>query len=499
MATNGTGTGLPGRATRIVATIGPRAEARGALEELLRAGADVVRLNAAHCRPGDIARRVARVRAAERRVGRPVGVLLDLGGPKIRVAHVRDGSTEWKVGDIVTIAPGSAPGEGHRISVTYPALLRDLGPGDEIRIDDGKLRLSVVAKAEGALEARVLVGGRARAGAGVNFPSAALSAPALTAKDRRDLREGLAAGVDLVGLSFVRSAAHVLALERLLAPLPEGTRPWVVAKVERIEAVRDLAAVARAADVLMVARGDLGVEIGLPSVPRVQRRILSLGRRLGVPVIVATQMLESMIESPTPTRAEVSDVAGAVHDGADAVMLSGETAVGRFPLEAVAAMAEIARTAEVPDPGEPAPDLFEPSPEDFAAVLAGMACRAAILADARAIVVFTRTGRTAKLVSKAAGPIPVLAFTPHQEVRRRLTVLRNVTSFRIADARSVEQMLRHGDAVLSRLPGFPGQTIVRLAGTALVAGATNTVQVRRLPEARPTRRRAAGSRAQGSS
>ncbi|MDL1951048.1 hypothetical protein FBQ97_14710, partial [Acidobacteria bacterium ACD] len=220
MATNGTGTGLPGRATRIVATIGPRAEARGALEELLRAGADVVRLNAAHCRPGDIARRVARVRAAERRVGRPVGVLLDLGGPKIRVAHVRDGSTEWKVGDIVTIAPGSAPGEGHRISVTYPALLRDLGPGE--------LRLSVVAKAEGALEARVLVGGRARAGAGVNFPSAALSAPALTAKDRRDLREGLAAGVDLVGLSFVRSAAHVLALERLLAPLPEGTRPWGV-------------------------------------------------------------------------------------------------------------------------------------------------------------------------------------------------------------------------------------------------------------------------------
>lgn len=474
------------RSTRIVATMGPWADADGALERLLAEGVDVVRLNAAHCRPGDVARRVARIRKAEKAVGRPVGVLLDLGGPKIRVASVKEGTAEWATGDVVRIAPGASEGSGKRISVTYPALLADLGVGDEIRIDDGKLKLTVVGKGGGVLRARVVVGGRVRSGAGVNFPSSALSAPALTAKDRRDLAEGLAAGVDLVGLSFVRSAAHVQALARVLSREPRERRPWIVAKIERIEAVRELEAIARVAHVLMVARGDLGVEIGLAAVPRVQRRILRLGRARAVPVIVATQMLESMIESATPTRAEVSDVAGAVHDGADAVMLSGETAVGKHPFEAVAAMAEIAATAEVPDPSEPRRVPFDPHPSDFAAVAAAMACQAAVLGNARAILVYTQSGRTARLASKVAGSIPVLAFTPHEEVRRRLAVLRNVTSFRIPQAKGVVEMLAHGDAVLSRFPELSGETVVEVAGTALVEGATNTVRLRRLGAKGPT-------------
>jgi len=338
------GGGARRRATKIVATIGARAEEPGMIAGLLAAGVDVVRLNGAHLKPGQIRRLVSVIRKAERRHGHPVGILLDLGGPKIRVGPIEGGSVAWESGQLVEIAPGAVRGAGHRIGVTYPKLLADLAPGATVKISDGRIELRVEARKGSALLARVIVGGMVKSEAGVNFPSSELSAPALTAKDRRDLAEGLEAGIDFVGLSFVRSAAHVVELRRLLvAGGPEGERPWIVAKIERGEALRELDAIARAADVLMVARGDLGVEIGLAAVPRVQREILSVGRRLAVPVIVATQMLESMIEHPTPTRAEVSDVAGAVHDGADAVMLSGETSVGAYPAITVSTMARIIR------------------------------------------------------------------------------------------------------------------------------------------------------------
>ena len=314
------------RATRIVATIASNAEKPGALAALLDAGVDVVRLNGAHCQPGEIARRVALVRRVARARRAPTGVLLDLGGPKIRLGALPAGAVSLAAGRTVGLFPGAASagesGAAVRLAVTYPALLADIGEGAEVRLDDGRIRLRVTKRAKGMLLATVEVGGRVRSGAGVNFPDSALSAPALTGKDRRDLAEGLAAGVDFVGLSFVRSPAHVVALRRLLARLPPERRPWIVSKIERKEALASLDGLAAASDALMVARGDLGVEIGLASVPRAQREILAAGRRHAVPVIVATQMLESMIENPTPTRAEVSDVAGAVHDGADAVMLS---------------------------------------------------------------------------------------------------------------------------------------------------------------------------------
>jgi pyruvate kinase len=339
----------------------------------------------------------------------------------------------------------------------------------------------------GSLLATVLVGGRLRGGAGVNFPSSTLSTPALTKKDRRDLEEGLRAGVDFVGLSFVRSAAHVHTLRRLLAEAPADRRPWIVAKIERREALVALDEIAAASDALMVARGDLGVEIGLAAVPRVQREILAVGRRRSVPVIVATQMLESMVENPTPTRAEVSDVAGAVHDGADAVMLSGETAVGKFPVEAVRAMAEIARTAEAPDgtvlAGEGA---LPPFAGDFSAVMADVAAGAARRAQAGALVVYTEFGRTVRLASKACPSIPIVAFTSRDSVRRRLTLLRDVVSFCIPPVRTVEEMLRAGDRILRRL--VPGATVVELSGAALAEGATNTVRVRRIGGDRATRR-----------
>jgi len=473
------------RATRIVATIASNAERPGALAALLDAGVDVVRLNGAHCRPGEIARRVALVRRLSRSRRAPTGVLLDLGGPKIRVGTLPGGTVSLASGRTVELFPGVASagesGGAVRLAVTYPALLEDIGPGAEVRLDDGRICLRVRTCSKRALFATVEIGGSVKSGAGVNFPNSALSAPALTAKDRRDLAEGLVAGVDFVGLSFVRSPAHVAQLRRLIARVAPGRRPWIVSKIERKEALAALDELAATSDALMVARGDLGVEIGLASVPRAQREILAAGRRHAVPVIVATQMLESMIENPTPTRAEVSDVAGAVHDGADAVMLSGETAVGAWPVEAVEAMAEIARAAEVPEAGT-VPDVASPPPSgDFSAVVARAAAEMAREAHAAAMVVYTESGRTARFVSKNPLSIPVLAFTSHETVRQKLALLRDVTSFRVPQARSVEAMVRAGDAVLSRLPGLAGAVVVEISGAARAAGATNTVRVRRVP------------------
>ncbi len=473
------------RATRIVATIASNAQRPGALAALLDAGVDVLRLNGAHCQPGEIARRVALVRQLSRSRRAPAGVLLDLGGPKLRVGALPGGAVSLAVGRTVELFPGGASGGESgatvRLAVTYPALLKDIGPGADVRLDDGRIRLRVVKRMKRALLATVEVGGRLKSGAGVNFPNSALSAPALTAKDRRDLAEGLAAGVDFVGLSFVRSPSHVEKLRRLLARVPPERRPWIVSKIERKEALAALDELAAASDVLMVARGDLGVEIGLASVPRAQREILAAGRRHAVPVIVATQMLESMIENPTPTRAEVSDVAGAVHDGADAVMLSGETAIGAWPVEAVEAMAEIACAAEVPEAGT-VPEVASPSPPgDFSAVVARAAATMAREAHAVAMVVYTESGRTARFVSKNPLSIPVLAFTAHETVRQKLTLLKDVTSYRVPEARSVEAMIRAGDAVLSRLPGLAGAVVVEISGAAQTAGATNTVRVRRVP------------------
>ncbi len=472
-------------ATKIVATIADNAEKPGALDALLAAGVDVVRLNGAHAKPGDIRRRTALVRRVAARRGKPVGVLLDLGGPKIRLGALPGGSVALVNGRTVEIVPGTesdGPQPGLvRLAVTYPALLKDVRPGAEIRIDDGRVRLEVTRRLRRSLRAVVRTGGRVKSEAGVNFPDSTLTAPALTAKDRRDLDEALEAGVDFVGLSFVRSAAHVAHLRRLFERVAPGRRPWIVAKIERPEALADLDRIAAASDALMVARGDLGVEIGLARVPAAQREILAAGRRHAVPVIVATQMLESMIEHPVPTRAEVSDVALAVHDGADAVMLSGETAIGAFPVEAVRAMGEIARVAEAPDAAAAPAVLPSPAAGDFTAVVARAAAEAARLAGASALVVHTESGRTARLASKSALPLPIVAFTPRESVRRKLTLLRDVVSFRVPKSRTVEERIRAADALLAKVPRLRGATIVEVSGASPSAGATNVVRLRRLP------------------
>ncbi len=478
------------RATKIVATVGPATESPEMLRRLLSTGVGVFRLNAAHARAGEIRRRVEAVRKVEREFGRPVGVLLDLAGPKIRLGTVPGGAIRIAAGETALLSPrpaGRRPRGGvRRLHVTYGALLADVIPRAEVRIDDGKVRLRVVGRRAGALECRVLAGGLVRTGAGVNFPDSVLSSPALTAKDRRDLREGLGAGIDFVGLSFVRSETHVAELRRIVARRRAAARPWIVAKIERPEALEALPRIAAVSDALMAARGDLGVEIGLAAVPGAQERILEAGRAAAIPVIVATQMLESMVESPFPTRAEVSDVAGAVHGGADAVMLSGETAVGRFPLEAVRTMAEIARTAErTVERAAPAGLAPGRGPDGgVAAAVVEAAAVAAAVSGAAAVVVYTESGRTARLVSKLGLGIPIVAFTPYEAVRRKMTLLSNVVSFRIPRADSVERMLREGNRFLSGLRVLAGRTVVEVSGAARSEGATNTVRIRSIGAAR---------------
>ena len=478
------------RATKIVATLGPATKTPEALRRLLAAGVGVFRVNAAHARAGEIRRLVKVVRKVERKIGRPVGVLLDLGGPKIRLGAVPGGPIRITAGETVLLGPrqaaGRPPGGAQRLHVTYGALLVDVSPPAEIRIDDGKIRMRVVRRRAGALECRVLAGGLLRTGAGVNFPETVLSSPALTAKDRRDLREGLDAGIDFIGLSFVRSEEHVAGLRRLVARSGGAARPWIVAKIERPEAVEALPRIAAVSDALMVARGDLGVEIGLASVPGAQETILEAGRAAAIPVIVATQMLESMIESPVPTRAEVSDVAGAVHGGADAVMLSGETAVGRFPVESVRTMAEIARTAErTAERAAPAGAPSAPAGGNgVGAAVAEAAAVAARASGAAAVVVYTESGRTARLVSKLGLGIPIVAFTPSEQVRRKMTLLSNVISFRIPQAASVEGMLREGNRFLAGVEVLANRTVVEVSGAARSEGATNTVRIRSIGAAR---------------
>lgn len=375
--------------TRVVATLGPATDAEERLSALLDAGVDVVRLNAAHATPPEHAVRIERIRRLAGK--RPVAILLDLAGPKLRLAHRVAGVP----GDIVPLA--------------LPDTVR---PGDPVLLADGLMHLEVVD----AAHSRVLVGGDIPAGKGVNLPSSRLDMPALTEKDERDLAFAAEAGVDLVGLSFVRRAADLDAVRRHGLP--------AVAKIERAEALAHLDEIVAAADGLLVARGDLGVEIPTEKVPLAQKRLIGLANHAAKPVVTATQMLRSMVDSPLPTRAEATDVANAVLDGTDAVMLSEETAIGRYPIEAVRIMRRIAAEAET----VLVPRVTEPPPGDLPAAIAHAACDVAARTGAHAIVVATRSGLTARQVARYRPRMPIVALTPDEAIRRRLSVVWGVTA-----------------------------------------------------------------------
>jgi pyruvate kinase len=465
------------RRTKIVATIGPASRERTEIERLIAAGVDVVRLNFSHGTRAEHGEVVERVREIAGASGRAVAILQDLSGPKIRTGRLAGGGpVELRDGSrIVITTDESVEGDAQLISTTYEALPRDVHPGDRILLDDGALELRVVDSAGSDVACTVVHGGRLKPHKGMNLPGVALSTPALTPKDREDLAYGVRAGVDYVALSFVRSAADLIETKSLIASL--GSAAPVIAKIEKREAVEALDSILDVADGVMVARGDLGVELSTEEVPTLQKRIIEKTSNVGKVVITATQMLESMVDNPRPTRAEASDVANAILDGTDAVMLSAETATGRFPVECVETMARIARYTEE-HLGFRAPARLAIRGAETACSLARAAGAVAEELGCRLIVAFTESGMTARLVSSYQPRARIVAITPHESTYRRLALWWGVTPLLTAERETTDEMIRRGEEQL-REHGMArsGDTVVMLSGQSRTPGATNTLHV----------------------
>jgi pyruvate kinase len=471
------------RRTKIVATVGPACESEEMLLTLMEAGADVFRLNFSHGDQAAKAELIQRIRDLSRRRQRAVAILGDLQGPKIRTGLMEGGALELVAGEAVTITTREVRGAGRLIPTTFRELPRDVQRGDQILLDDGLMELEVLEVAGEDVRCRVVVGGLLKDRKGINLPGAAVSAPALTEKDRADLSFCLREGVDWVALSFVRSVADVLELKELI--LRQKGDLQVIAKIEKPQAVDDFDAILEAADGIMVARGDLGVEMSPEKVPLIQKMIIRKCNEAGKPVITATQMLESMIEHPRPTRAETSDVANAILDGTDAVMLSAETASGKYPVEAVSLMVRVARDVE----GDPVlkEKVFHPIPEvrgyrRFSEAISQAACRVAENAGAAAILAFTQTGGTAAMVAKYRPALPIYAVTPSQAVRRRLALYAGVRSLRVDIEGDTEAQIRSvEEAVLEATDLKKGDVVVITMGSPVSApGTTNLMKVHRL-------------------
>ncbi|MBA2450005.1 MAG: pyruvate kinase [Chloroflexi bacterium] len=432
------------RRAKIVATLGPATDAEGKLEALLLAGVDVVRLNFSHGTAAEHAARIARVRTAAERLGRSVGIMQDLQGPKIRTGRlVGGGPVELRKGAELRITTRPVEGTAACVSTTYQALPRDCRPGDTVLLNDGRIRLTVVESGGDEVRARVGDGGLLGEHKGINLPGVAVSAPALTDKDKADLEFGLAHGVDFVALSFVREAADLHLARSFMEE--RGRVVPLISKLEKPQAVERLDAIVAASDGVMVARGDLGVELPPEDVPPLQKRIIREANRRGVPVITATQMLESMVAEPTPTRAEASDVANSVWDGTDAVMLSAETAVGAFPVEAVEMMHRIVVRAEATDRPE-GPELHHRMTHAHA--ISHAARSLADELEVAAVIAFTRTGNTAELLSQDRPRAPIYAFTPHLSVYHRLSLWWGVTPMIAQPALDSEALVEAMEAAL---------------------------------------------------
>ena len=467
------------RRAKIVCTIGP--VSRDCLGDLIEAGMDVARLNFSHGTHAEHARVIADLRRLSAQVGRPVAILQDLQGPKIRTGLHADGPIELVAGQSFVITTEEIPGDARRVSTTYELLVRDVAEGDEILLSDGLLRLVVRGVRGADVECEVIDGGVLRERAGINLPGVELSVPSLTEKDRKDLAFGIAQGVDFVALSFVRRAGDIAELQEMLkgAEVTIGT----VAKLEKPQALEDLDQILAVSDAVMVVRGDLGVELSPEQVPSAQKRIIRAAIQAGKPVITATQMLESMIEHPRPTRAETSDVANAVLDGTDAVMLFGETAVGQYPVEVVRMMDRIVRQSERDLDFLPEWRLGEDQrPLDFSDAIANAAGRVAAETQAAAIVAFTQSGFTAQLISKYRPAHPVFALTPHDRVRSRLCLSWGVYPLRIDFVNDTDAMIGKIDAILRDVELVQvGDNLVFLAGMPPTQqGTTNLLRLHRV-------------------
>jgi pyruvate kinase len=469
------------RRAKIVSTIGPACSSPERITALVEAGIDVARLNMSHGTQEQHEEVYNLLREASRATGHGVGILADLQGPKIRLGRFADGPVRLTLGDEFTVTTEDVPGDRSEVSTTYGGLPGDVGPGDTVLIDDGRVVLNVTAVDGPRVRTRVLVGGMVSDHKGLNLPGVAVSVPALTEKDEADLRFSLRLGVDLVALSFVRSPEDAEPVRRIMDE--EGRSVPLIAKIEKPQAVEHLEEIVEAFDGIMVARGDLGVELPLEQVPIVQKRAIELTREKARPVIVATQMLESMISSPRPTRAEASDVAVAVFEGADAVMLSGETSVGDYPIESVQTMGRIVCAAE--ESTLVATHALDRVPETVGGAIARAAAEVGATVNAKALVAFTMSGETARRLSRYRSPIPLLAFTPRSDTRSQLALVWGVETFIVPEVFHTDEMVRQVESALLEIGRCQkGDRIVIVAGSPPgVAGSTNALRVHRIGDA----------------
>lgn len=466
------------RRTKIVCTLGPAVASQDAIQRLVIDGMNVARLNMSHGDHADHEQNYRWVREATDRTGKAVGILADLQGPKIRLGRFIDGATVWENGETVRITVDDIEGTHDRVSTTYKNLAKDAKPGDRLLVDDGKVALICVEVDGNDVVCEVVEGGPVSNNKGVSLPGMDISVPALSEKDIRDLRFALNLGVDFIALSFVRSPQDVELVRAIMDE--EGRRVPVIAKLEKPEAVDALESIVLAFDGIMVARGDLGVELPLEQVPLVQKRAIQIARENAKPVIVATQMLDSMIENSRPTRAEASDVANAVLDGADAVMLSGETSVGVDPHNVVRTMSRIVSYAETD--GE-VPDLAH-IPRTKRGVISYSARDIAERLNAKALVAYTTSGDTAKRLARLHSYLPLLAFTPNQEVRSQLALTWGCETFLVDQVHNTDEINVQIDEYLLDADGYHrDDMVVIVAGTPPgVSGNTNMIHVHLLGE-----------------
>ncbi|MFZ0559889.1 MAG: pyruvate kinase [Methylovirgula sp.] len=463
------------RRCKIVTTLGPATAQRSAIADLFRAGADVFRINMSHAGHDDMRERVNMIRSLEQEFGRPIAIMLDLQGPKLRIGSFKNGSVHLTRGAQFVFDQDSMPGDATRVHLPHPEILNAVQPGHVVLIDDGKVRLHIVEAYPKKAVAIVDVSGTISNRKGLSLPDTEIPVSSMTEKDRADLEAGLDAGIDWIAVSFVQRAEDVAEVKKAVRD-----RALVMAKIEKPQAILRLEEIMDISDGFMVARGDLGVEMPLEKVPGLQKRITRIARRLGKPVVVATQMLESMISLPVPTRAEVSDVATAVFEGADAIMLSAESASGQYPIETVATMNRIAEEVErdafyrqiinaqraVPDP-------------TGADAIASAARNIAETLDLKAVVAWTASGSTALRIARERPDPPILALTPNRETARRLAIVWGVHSVITEDAHDIDDMADRA-AVIARKEGFAsaGERIIVVAGVPFGSpGATNMVRI----------------------
>ncbi|KIU04323.1 MULTISPECIES: pyruvate kinase [unclassified Frigoribacterium] len=469
------------RRAKIVATLGPATSSYDDIRAIIDAGVDVARMNLSHG-SYDVHEGVyANVRQASADSGRAVAVLVDLQGPKIRLGKFADGPHDLEVGDVFKITTDEILGSKEICGTTFKGLPDDVKAGDPLLIDDGRVKLRVLETDGTVVTTEVVVAGTVSNNKGINLPGVAVNVPALSDKDEADLRWGLQLGADLIALSFVRDADDVVRVHEIMAE--EGRKVPVYAKIEKPQAVDNLEAIIDAFDGIMVARGDLGVELPLEAVPIVQKHAVELSRRMAKPVIVATQMLESMISSPIPTRAETSDVANAVLDGTDAVMLSGETSVGEYPVITVQTMARIVASTEEHGLERIPPLGTRPRTQGGAITLA--AADVAEFVQAKFLCVFTESGDSVRRMSRLRHAIPILAFTPNEAIRRRMAISWGVQSYLVETVTHTDAMFAQvDDILLGNDLAESGDKVIVIAGSPPgIAGSTNDLRVHRVGDA----------------